>query len=64
MKKELKTILVGFFVFALFYLVGSFVESDFNIKNWEPGARALVGIYGGITAAFLSVAYATFPTDQ
>ena len=64
MNKKLEAVLAGFFVFGLFYLVGSFVETDFNIKNWEPVARIIVGVIGVIFAAIASAAYATLPADE
>jgi hypothetical protein len=64
MNKKLEAVLAGFFVFALFYLVASFIEIDFNIKNWELGTRIIVGVIGAIFAAIASAAYATLPADE
>jgi hypothetical protein len=64
MNKKLEAVLAGFFVFGLFYLVGSFIETDFNIKNWELGTRIIVGVFGAIFAISASVVYATLPADQ
>ena len=60
MNKKLEAVLAGFFVFGLFYLAGVFVETDFNIKNWELFSRCMVGVVGAI---FAVTAYATLADE-
>jgi hypothetical protein len=40
-------ILSGALVFLLFYLLGAFVQTSFNIREWSESTRGVVAIMGG-----------------
>jgi hypothetical protein len=46
-KTVIISILSGLFVFFLFYLLGAFITTTFNISQWSETARVVVGIFGG-----------------
>lgn len=56
MKQLFKSILHGVLLFTSFYLIGAFVNSDFNIVNWSQDARVLVGVLGGFLSIALTLA--------
>lgn len=53
--REIKSLLVAFFVFTFFYLIGSFYSADFNIKNWTELTRFAISFFGAMfcVASFL-----------
>ena len=56
MKDLFKSILHGVLLFTAFYLIGAFVNSDFNINTWTLDARVLVGVVGGALSIILTLA--------
>jgi hypothetical protein len=44
--------LIGAFVFALFYLLGSFYSVSFNISKWDFATIGFISAIGGISAIF------------
>lgn len=40
--------LIGAFVFALFYLIGSFYSVSFNISKWTSETRNFISVFGGM----------------
>ena len=44
MKVLLKSMIVYFVCFAIFYLTISFIELDFDVSNWERERRAVLAI--------------------
>jgi hypothetical protein len=46
-KTIINSILSGALVFLIFYLLGAFVQTSFNILQWSQNARGVVGIIGG-----------------
>jgi len=55
MKQLFTSILNGVLLFAAFYLIGAFVNSNFNISTWSLEARALVGVAGGLLSIVLII---------
>lgn len=59
--QNFKTISIGItimlIVFMLMYLIGSFCAVSFDIRTWDPLARSLGGVLGGVVSIGLSVAY-------
>jgi len=47
MKKIIKSILFGFLVFSLFYLIGSFGNHNLNIVFWNEVSIVCVSLFGG-----------------
>ena len=45
--KIVRTLLVAFTVFALFYLIGAFYNATFNIINWSEISRFIIAFVGG-----------------
>ena len=56
MKQLFKAILHGVLLFTAFYLIGAFVNSNFNITTWSMDARVLVGVLGGFLSISLTLA--------
>jgi hypothetical protein len=56
MKQLFKAILHGALLFTAFYLIGAFVNSNFNITTWSMDARVLVGVLGGFLSIALTLA--------
>jgi len=56
MKQLFKSILHGALLFAAFYLIGAFVNSNLDINTWSFDARVLVGILGGALSIILTLA--------
>jgi hypothetical protein len=46
-KTVITSILSGAFTFFLFYLLGAFITTTFNISQWSETARVVVGVFGG-----------------
>lgn len=46
--KIIRTLLVAFTVFALFYLIGAFYNATFNIINWSETSRFIIAFIGGV----------------
>lgn len=44
--------------FALFYLIGCFIEVSFHVADWDKGTRGTIGIFGGLMAILLGGAIA------
>jgi len=44
--------LIGAFVFALFYLLGSFYSVSFNISKWTLETKDFISVIGGMFALF------------
>jgi len=57
MKIIINGLLLSITFFAIFYLLGSFCNTSFNIKLWGPESRSLVGFLGGAAAILLGLAY-------
>lgn len=53
MKNIITSILAGVISFVLFYLIGAFVQTSFDITKWSESARVLVGSFGGIVSIFV-----------
>jgi len=60
MKTFVTSVLLAFFIFLLFYLLGAFIETELNIKKWNPATREFIALFGGLLSLFLSVSYFTF----
>lgn len=52
-----KRIIILILVFFIFYLLGSFYNISFNIREWSSESRFFVVLFGG----FLSFTAATYP---
>lgn len=44
-------------ILILFYLVGYFIETSFNIAEWRENVRALVAVFGLFLATAMTGAY-------
>lgn len=53
MKSIIIAIVTAIVVFAIFYLLASFVEISFDIAKWTNEARITVGCWGGLIALVL-----------
>jgi hypothetical protein len=49
-KNFIYSTLIGAFVFALFYLIGSFYSVSFNISKWTFETKGFISTIGGIFA--------------
>jgi hypothetical protein len=47
-KNLIYSTLIGAFVFALFYLLGSFYSTTFNISKWTSETIGLISTLGGM----------------
>jgi hypothetical protein len=56
--------LIGAFVFALFYLLGSFYSVSFNISRWTTETKGLVVVIGGMFALISFVIAFLFKLDE
>jgi len=54
--KVVKSILAALLTFLMFYLIGCFVETSFDLSKWKTDTRVAVAIFGGIFSlvAFIS----------
>ena len=43
-------LIATFGLFALFYLMGCFIQKSFNLKDWTEGCRWAIGSFGGLAA--------------
>ena len=57
MKKLVFRILLGVFAFTLLYLTGAFIGASFDISQWNPDTREIVGCVG----LLFSIDVMTFP---
>ena len=50
-----KSIIIGFIVFSIIYLMGSFYSASFDISQWKEMCRYAVVVLGGVLffAAFI-----------
>ena len=55
--KKLNGIIAGFAFFIAIYLIGAFIEIDFNIATWTEPARILVGLLGGGCGITIALVY-------
>lgn len=55
--KAVKTILIGLCIFALIYLMMSFIIWDLNAGNWSTANRYLVACIGSLVSIFVAVFY-------
>lgn len=53
--RELKSGLIGVCLFAMFYLIGSFIEASFNINIWQQITRGIIGAAGGVFTIMLTI---------
>lgn len=53
MKNIKYRILIGLCVFLYIYLMSSFFESSFNIKDWSEATRFTTSLFGGILTIIL-----------
>lgn len=53
MKNIIKASIAGIATFIVIYLIGSFVQVSFDIKQWTELARIIVGLYGGIQSIII-----------
>lgn len=60
----LKSLFFGALAFTLVYLIGVFIQADFNIRNWDEAARVLVGIFGGGCAIVITGASIQIQSDE
>ena len=51
----LKAMTVTLTVFGLIYLMGAFSQNSLQIRDWEPLARSLVGVLGGMLSMVVGV---------
>jgi hypothetical protein len=49
-------VLAAFGLFTGVYLVGSFCEASFDIREWNGGFRWFIGLIGGVASATIAVA--------
>jgi hypothetical protein len=57
MNKKLEAVLIGLGVFAAAYLTGCFVEANFNIAQWSPLTRIMIGVLGMFISAMITSFY-------
>lgn len=57
MKKVIIGVIIMTVLFSLFYLMGAFVETSFNIALWNEMTRYMVGVMGGIASILLACAF-------
>lgn len=57
MNKKLEAVLVGSGVFTAAYLTGCFIEADFNITQWSPLTRTMIGVLGMFISAMITSFY-------
>ena len=60
----LKSLFYGALAFTLVYLIGAFIQADFNIHNWDEAARVLIGTFGGIFAIVVIGASIQIQSDE
>ena len=56
MKRLFISLLHGGLLFAAFYLMGAFVNSNLDINTWSLDARVLTGVLGGFLSIALTLA--------
>lgn len=53
MNQILQGAVTALILFSIAFLIGSFTQVSFDIAEWEPTARGLVGILGGILSTIV-----------
>lgn len=56
MKKSIiiiKSIFLAFLTFSLFYLIGSFFATTFDISKWSDSERFVISMFGGFISMFV-----------
>jgi len=46
--------LLASFLFFIFYLLGSFTQTTFDISKWSNDARNIIGVFGGFFSLIIS----------
>lgn len=59
MKLILMTLFYSLLIFGIFYLLGSFIETTFDIKEWSSESRGVVGVLGGACSIIVGGIYFT-----
>ena len=54
MKKFILSTILGIYTFALWYIIGSFYSTTFDIIKWSVETRAVISMFGGLTS-FVSI---------
>lgn len=54
MKKFILATILGIYAFALWYIIGSFYSTTFDISKWTIETRAVISMFGGLTS-FVSI---------
>ncbi len=57
MKKIIVGVIIMTVLFSLFYLMGAFVETSFNIALWNEMTRGVVGVFGAMVSMVLACAF-------
>lgn len=55
MRKIIRIVLYTMVLFIPFYALGAFVNSDFNVSNWDEKSKFIVGVFGFIFSFRLSL---------
>jgi hypothetical protein len=63
-KTVIISILSGAFAFFLFYLLGAFITTTFNISQWSENARIVIGTFGGFFSLTIMCTILTHKTDK
>jgi hypothetical protein len=57
MKIIIYSLLYSLLIFGLFYLIGSFIETTFDIREWDSASRGVVGVFGGFASILVGLIY-------
>lgn len=57
MKKFILATVVGIYAFALWYIIGAFYSTTFDITKWSVETRAVISMFGGITSFVAIITY-------
>lgn len=50
MKKFILATIIGIYAFALWYIIGAFYSTTFDISKWTIETREMISIFGGLTS--------------
>ena len=57
MKKFILATIAGLYSFALWYIIGAFYSTSFDITSWSVETRAVISMFGGLTSFITIITY-------
>lgn len=60
MKKFILATLIGIYAFAIWYIIGAFYSTTFDITKWSVETRAVISMFGGLTSFVSMITFLMF----